>query len=188
MDYWGGATVISGNFWGQGNGSAVALGSYINGGQDLKADPNNPLFQHEYGHYLQSQEMGPAYFSRVGIPSIMSADGSGNHKYQPFEQDANRRAFLYFNKNVKGFYQTEAEYRYNQRNGIEKGWNFYQNPMDINHIGQYSRYDYYDYHNPAHRDLINSLSLKAKWFDYLDPFGLIIGIGNGLYYNKHRIR
>ena len=186
VDYWGGATVSSGNNWGSG---AVTLGSYITGNRNLKADPNNALFQHEYGHYLQSQKMGWAYMSRVGIPSLMSAfKKDGNHDFQPFEQDANRRAFNYFNENVEGFYQTEAEYRYNQRNGIDKGWNFYQNPMDVNHIGWNSRYDYYDYKNPAHRDLINSLSLSAKWYDYLDPFGLIVGTGNGIYYRKHRIR
>jgi hypothetical protein len=60
------------------------------------------------------------------------------------------------------------------------------NPLDVHHTA--TRDVYYDYHNPAHRDLINSLSLKAKWYDYLDPFGLYIGIGNGLYYRNHRIR
>ena len=72
-----------------------------NGNRGLYADPHNRLFQHEYGHYLQSQSMGPAF--------------------QPFEQDANRRAFLYFNKNVDGFYQTEEEYLYNFRHRIQKG-------------------------------------------------------------------
>lgn len=188
VDYWGGATVLSGNFWGQGDGSAITLGSYINGGRDLKADPHNSLFQHEYGHYLQSQSMGWAYLPRVGMPSLMSADGTGNHKYQPFEQDANRRAFMYFNKNVEGFYQTEAEYNMNRIRGDRVGWDFWQNPLDVNHIGSGSRGRYYDYHNPAHRDLINSLSLKAKWYDYFDPFGLYIGIGNGIHYRKNRIK
>ena len=193
VDYWGGATVLSGNFFG--SGSAITMGSYINGSRNLKANPNNYLFQHEYGHYLQSQEMGWAYLSRVGIPSLMGAANydDGNHDFQPYEQDANRRAFMYFNdpknkKTVGEFYTSEAEYRYNQRNGIEKGWNFYQNPMDVNHIGWYSRYDYYDYKSPADRALINSLSLRAKWYDYFDPFGLIIGTGNGIYYNKRRVR
>jgi hypothetical protein len=117
----------------------------------------------------------------------------GNHDFQPYEQDANRRAFLYFNEHVEGFYQTEAEYRYNQRNGIEKGWSFYTNPLDVNHIGNNSRKDYYDYYNSAHRDLINSLSLSARWYDYVGwlgglPGALVVGIGNGMYYNKHRIK
>ena len=60
------------------------------------------MFQHEYGHYLQSQEMGLAYLAKVGIPSIRSAivSGPGEHKYQSFEQDANLRAFKYFNKGI----------------------------------------------------------------------------------------
>jgi hypothetical protein len=121
----------------------------------------------------------------------------GNHAFQPYEQDANRRAFMYFNKNVEGFYQTGAEYYnqglYNISNGNTKGWNFYRNPLDVYHIGKNSRYDYYDYHNPAHRDLVNSLSLSAKWYDYAGWLGGIsgalgVGIWNGLYYNNHRVR
>ena len=188
VDYYGGATVVSGNFFG--SEGAVTLGSYINGDRSIKAEPNNSLFQHEYGHYLQSQSMGWGYLSRIGIPSLMSTFiEDENHDFQIFEQDANRRAFMYFNKREGDkFYQTKEEYEYNQRYGIEKGWNFYQNPMDVNHIGEGSRYYYYDYHNPAHRALVNGLSLRAKWYDYFDPFGLIIGTGNGLYYRNHRIR
>jgi hypothetical protein len=161
------------------------LGSYIMGKRGLQADPNNSLFQHEYGHYLQSQAMGWGYLSRVGIPSLMDAMfySDGNHDFQPYEQDANRRAFMYFNKNVEGFYQTKAEYEA-QGTNITKGWNFYSNPLDVDHIRK--RGQYYDYYTQM--DLINnSLTLRAKWYDYLDPFGLYIGIGNGIYYNKHRI-
>ena len=95
---------------------------------------------------------------------------------------------MYFNKNVEGFYQTKEQYEYNKRYGIEKGWNFYQNPLDVYHKGKSSRYDYYDYYNSADMALVNSLSLRAKWYDYFDPFGLYIGIGNGIYYRKHRIK
>ena len=178
----------SGNNWGKGRSAAVTLGSYITGGRDLKADPNNSLFQHEYGHYLQSQSMGWGYLPRVGMPSLMSADGSGNHKYQPFEQDANRRAFMYFNKNVSGFYQTEAEYNANRRNGTRVGWDFWSNPLDINHVGSSSKGQYYDYNDPEHRALVNSLSLRAKWFDYLDPLGVYVGVGNGLHYRNNRVK
>jgi RHS repeat-associated protein len=130
VGYWGGATVTGGNNWGQ---SGVTIGGFIMGNRTIQADPNNPLFQHEYGHYLQSQSMGWGYLSRVAIPSLMSASmKDGNHRYQPFEQDANRRAFMYFNEHVDGFYQTEAQYRDNRANGIDKGWNFWSNPMDVN--------------------------------------------------------
>lgn len=175
----GGATVLSGNFFG--SGGAVTLSSFINGSHSLAADPNNVLFQHEYGHYLQSQSMGPAYLSRIGIPSIMGAASfnDGNHDFQPYEQDANRRAFLYFNKHVEGFYQTEEQYNSNPN----IGWNFYENPLDVNHTA--TRGEYYDYNDPNDLILINSLTLNAKWYDYIP---LIMGIPNGIYYNNHRIR
>jgi RHS repeat-associated protein len=190
VDYWGGATVLSGRNWGQ--TGAVTMSSYIIGGPSLAADPNNSLFQHEYGHYLQSQEMGWGYLSRVGIPSLMDAWNydDGNHKYQPFEQDANRRAFMYFNEHVDGFYQTEAEWRVNQRNDIKNGWDFRSNPLDVNHIGKGSRGIYSDYYNTSDINLINSLTLSAKWYDYLGGIvlGIPTGIGNGIHYNKHRVK
>jgi hypothetical protein len=174
VDYWGGATVLSGNYWGR--SGAITMGSYINGSRNLAADPNNSLFQHEYGHYLQSQAMGWGYLPRVGIPSLMGAASydDGNHDFQPYEQDANRRAFNYFNKNVKGFYKSPDDFDRYGNNG--QGWNFYKNPLDVYHIGKDSRGQYYDYKNEAHRDLINSLSLSAKWYDYFDPLGIIVGI------------
>ncbi len=81
VDYWGGATVLSGNFWG--SGGAITLGSYINGGQNLDADPENILFQHEYGHYLQSQSAGLFYLSKYGIPSALSKGDYVQHGYHP---------------------------------------------------------------------------------------------------------
>jgi hypothetical protein len=59
VQYYGGATVIKtyGDDipWFSGV-SGVTLGSFITGDNTIEANPNNPLFQHEYGHYLQSQE------------------------------------------------------------------------------------------------------------------------------------
>ncbi len=180
VDYWGGATVTSGRNWGK---TAVTLGSYIVGNREIAADPNNPLFQHEYGHYLQSQSMGWGYLPRVGIPSLMSADKNGNkHRYQPFEQDANRRAFLYFNEHVDGFYQTEKQYNENIKSGVQQGWNFWKNPLDVNHTA--TRNTYYDYNNSETIDLINnSLTLHAKWYDtaswLIGSVGVVsIGIAN----------
>ncbi len=186
VSYYDGATAIEyyKEDWG-----AFTLGSFINGERGLQADPNNSLFQHEYGHYLQSQEMGWAYISRVAIPSLMSAKkDNDNHDYQPFEQDANRRAFLYFNKHVKGFYKT-----YNERKE-NRGWNFYNNPLDVNHIGKNSRSDYYDYYNPMHRALLNNLSLHTRWYDHASLIiagaipQTLVGVFNGIYYNNHRVK
>ena len=185
VSYYDGATAIEHytNDWG-----AFTLGGFINGEEGLQADPNNSLFQHEFGHYLQSQEMGWGYLSRVGIPSLMSAiRKDDNHDYQLFEQDANRRAFLYFNENVAGFYKTYAE------KDAARGWNYQSNPLDVNHIGKNSRGRYYDYNNEEHRLLLNRLTLNAYWCDYYSwHMGIVgvlgIGIANGLFYNNHRVR
>ncbi|MDL2224461.1 RHS repeat-associated core domain-containing protein [Bacteroidales bacterium OttesenSCG-928-M06] len=161
VDYWGGATVLKGNNWDK---KAVTLGSFIIGDRTIAADPHNPLFQHEYGHYLQSQSMGWGYLTKVGLPSLFSAGKEdGTHRYKSFEQDANRRAFIYFNENVDGFYQTQEEYGKNQRFKIEKGWNFRENPLDI--YGNNENY-YRDYKDKDIRDLINNLCLSSKWYDY----------------------
>jgi hypothetical protein len=135
--------------------------------------------------------MGWAYLSRIGIPSLMGAASydDHNHDFQPYEQDANRRAFMYFNENVEGFYKSPEDFAKYGNNGV--GWNFYSHPLDVYHTKD--RFRYYDYHNSEHRNLINSLSLSAKWYDYAGWLGGIYGtlgvaIGNGLYYNKHRVR
>ena len=146
VGYWGGATVTSGNNWGK---TAVTLGSYIIGNETIAPDPHNTLFQHEYGHYLQSQSMGFAYLFKVGIPSLASAASSNNHDFKKFEQDANARAFLYFNEHVPGFYQDEASYRVNI--GVH-GWNFWENPLNLN--GLRDRSIYYDYRDENVREQI----------------------------------
>jgi hypothetical protein len=157
VENYDGATVLTGHYWGQGQNAAITLGSFINGGRGLKADPHNSLFQHEYGHYLQSKDMGWGYLTRVGIPSIFSAGkDDNNHDFQPFEQDANRRAFNYFNETVEGFYKSEDDKL------EDRGWNFNNNPLDIYHIGKSSRGDYYDYRNSSDMALVNSLTLQTK--------------------------
>ncbi len=90
---YGGATVAQTY---EGDWGAVTLGSYIIGRDGITASPNNYLFQHEFGHYLQSQRAGIAYLTRYGIPSILSKE---QHNHHPVEQDANIRAFNYFMKN-----------------------------------------------------------------------------------------
>lgn len=186
VSYWGGATAIE---YYQRNWGAFTSGSFINGSRGLYADPNNALFQHEYGHYLQSQSMGWAYLPRVGVPSLISAmQKDHNHQYQMMEQDANRRAFLYFNKNVDGFYKSEKD------KDANRGWNFEKNPLDVYHVGASGTY--FDYKNDDHLKLINdNLSFHAKWFDgigWFDGYGgfsaALVGIINGIYYKNHRIK
>jgi RHS repeat-associated protein len=173
VEYKYGATVVTTrDDW-----TAVTQGSYIVGGNSLKADANNSVFQHEYGHYLQSQSMGWAYYPRVGIPSVRSEHGNytknyPKHAFHPVEQDADRRAFLYFNKHVDGF-QNDTFL------GDNKGWNFDENPLDVNKSGHGS---YIDYQNPNHLQLLNSLKVSAKWYDYAGwlLFGVNGAVGAGL--------
>lgn len=62
VSYYGGATAVEtySAKWG-----GFTLGSFIIGHRGLHADPNNSLFQHEYGHYLQSRASGPLYLGNT---------------------------------------------------------------------------------------------------------------------------
>lgn len=77
------------------------LGSNVIGSSELKAEPKNYLFQHEYGHYMQSQKFGLLYIPRIAVPSFFSAMGNG-HKLSCVEQDASWRGLNYFYHNVSG--------------------------------------------------------------------------------------
>lgn len=187
VDYAYGATAVTTR---SGSWGAVAQGSFIVGNNTLKADANNPLFQHEYGHYLQSQKMGLAYYPRVGIPSARS--NPNNHDSHPVEQDANRRAFLYFNKNIYGF-QDDTELT-NVNHKDNKGWDFRRNGF-VDQVGQqvYQNGDYMnyvDYQNANHLNSLNIIKVQAKWYDYTSwaflPLGAPIWIGflNAYQYNR----
>ena len=107
VSLYGGATVSESYASGWGD---ISLGNYIIGQKGIYADPANPDFQHEYGHYIQSQRSGYAYFPRYGVPSLFS---KSPHDYHPVEQDANIRAFNYFSKHVSGFNSVDAYGNYN---------------------------------------------------------------------------
>lgn len=100
VNYYDGATVIRHN---TNNGLGVTLGSYINGDNGIRPDPNNSLFQHEYGHYLQSQASRIFYLPKFAIPSLLSRN-NGDHPavYHPVEQDADIRGIEYFYKKTNG--------------------------------------------------------------------------------------
>ncbi len=149
VDYWGGATTIAhqgGKAWG-----GFTLGSYIQGDYTLEADPNNTLFQHEYGHYLQSKASGPLYLAKYAIPSLYDAakDNVGTHWAHPTEQDANARALKYFEKRYPGFAESrtwENEY----------GWDHGSNKI----IGYEPGRDG-GYHNPENQRALKNAKLKA---------------------------
>lgn len=102
VSYYGGATAIE---YSTSNWGAFTLGCFINGSSGLYASPYNSKFQHEYGHYLQSQSVGPIYLIGYAIPSLVSATINDYETHNNFciEKDANRRAYNYFMRNEPGF-------------------------------------------------------------------------------------
>jgi hypothetical protein len=171
-----GATVLQTN----GNWGGITQGSYIIGDKRIEADANNPLFQHEYGHYIQSQSSGWAYYPRYALPSLWSKNAE-THVFNPIEQDANTRAFKYFNKHITGFSD-------NIYYGEDKhGWDFWSNPIDPNKTGK--RTNHWDYNNSEDMKLVNSLLISPAWYDYASwlifPIGPIwAGKRNANYYNN----
>jgi len=125
VDYKFGATVVRTRDGGWGG---VTQGSFIVGDNSIRADANNPLFQHEYGHYLQSQKFGWFYYNKIGIPSILSM---GKHNLHPAEQDANVRAYNYFTN------------RYKDDSSYDFKWDYRINPIiDPNYQIRLSWWDY----------------------------------------------
>lgn len=104
-----GATVTSSYESSIGLGQAITLGSFITGNNELKAEINNYLFMHEYGHYLQSQDAGLFYLINYGLPSFIPYK---EHDDKGVEQDANARAVKFFKK-MKGFKGSNFLMNYN---------------------------------------------------------------------------
>lgn len=137
VSYYGGATLAetySPKF------SGLSLGNYIMGKRGTKADPSDRLFQHEYGHYIQSQSSGIFYLSKYGIPSALS---KGRHNRHPVEQDVNARAYRYFSRNVENY--SGWQHEYNPISGFDKTANpkSSQNQLSLKHAGL--RLEWYDY-------------------------------------------
>ncbi|WP_229214941.1 FG-GAP-like repeat-containing protein [Dyadobacter bucti] len=113
VDYFEGATVVRGStiF----DRDAVTIGSHIFGNRNDITKPflGNNLLLHEYGHYLQSKENGPIWINKYGLPSLISAAGSGDHDDLWVEQDANRRSFEHFGTRTR----------------ISAGWDFINFPL-----------------------------------------------------------
>ena len=123
--------------------SAITISNYTAGPEGYKADWRDHLFVHEYGHYIQSQQHGPAYFLTVGIPSLQSAilqtkdPNTPRHHDRWFEADANYKAAGYFDKHYgRKDNDTGTNDQYFDRNSFIKGTYMpYPNPRTS------SRYD-----------------------------------------------
>jgi len=102
------------------------------------------------------------YLSRYAIPSGLDCLGTKDHRYHPVEQDANIRAYKYFNK----------------KNNDYSSWDFVSNPI----VGYQSELPITDENNQT---ALKNGRLQPKWYDYvlnLSPAagGLIIPISDGL--------
>ena len=84
----------------------MSLSPFIICDEQFKKEPSNHLFQHEFGHVIQSRIWGPLYILVIGIPSVISASINSyeNHMSKWQEQDANKKALKYFkSKQLAGF-------------------------------------------------------------------------------------
>lgn len=168
VSYYDGATAVEtySEKWG-----GVTLGNYIVGNRGLYADPSNSVFQHEYGHYLQSQSFGPFYLQRCGIPSLFdtlrsdSDKAKSPHNNHPVEQDANIRAFNYFLEYEDGYGKKTLN-----KSG---GWDMVSNRI----LGYKTGLSYDNPHNQA----VLGKSLSLGWPDYVWGTSVIIpGIINNI--------
>ena len=167
------------------SGSAFTLGSYIDAEKGVKADPNDKVFQHEYGHYLQSQSVGWAYITGYALPSVFGDPNNDPnlHDFNPIEQDANARAIRYFHNKI----------------GNDLKWDFYFNPLGNSRKNWLENPNNYD--TPEFQSLLNNSIVKPKWYDSLGmatlvalPFSPLTlfaygipSIYHSLYYRKHNV-
>lgn len=163
----------------------VTLGNYILADTSIHAKPDNRMFQHEYGHYLQSKRMGLAYFVRVGLPAIMS---KGDHDAHPVEVDCNRQAFLYFNRTFPAFQNDSLM-------ADEKGWNFRFNPFpdSLNEGPKQQGMCYVNYKDSLQMSRLEALRVKPTFIDYaswiIPPVGpVVVGMVHARRYNKLQVK
>ena len=114
VDTLGGITFATKKGWSYSMG--VSLGTYVDlwAGSWMRGEGEafilgNQICQHEYGHTADSQRFGWFYLLIVGLPSLMSALGKGDHNSFWTEIRANRHAKVYFGK-YYGIAWNESDY------------------------------------------------------------------------------
>jgi hypothetical protein len=94
------------------NFGGFSLSNYIVGNTKINGNPSQRLFQHEYGHLLQSKVSGIIYLLKYALPSLISSyrhDFYG-HCIHPVEQDANIRAKNYWDNYYQHLYIWDNDY------------------------------------------------------------------------------
>jgi len=173
VSYFDGATVLYTNYLinasTEHTGSAFTIGSFINGPSKMQATPNDAIFQHEYGRYLQSQAEGPAYLTFTAIPDLLR---SGNDK--PTAWDGNARALEYFAKYYGGLKSPQNP------NGVD--WD-----IDTNFIPGFNKY--LSINDPTNQEALKKAKRSPNIFDifsgvdFLSRFWFLDTILN---YNKNK--
>jgi RHS repeat-associated protein len=158
VNYFDGATVISSKA--NRDGAAFTMGSYITGDEDFKPDFRDHLFVHEYGHYIQSQRIGPLYKPLVMKPSLKDIIiFPDNHDPRWYEADASLFAGRYFDRNYgRGL------------NGYSKGSDKYFDRESFHSGGRTP------YRNPRTNSFDQESSTTNKDFHWSD---LVINLFNG---------
>ena len=99
VSHFEGATVLDTEI----TGGAFTVGNYIAGPRGFRADFRDHLFVHEFGHYLQSQVLGPLYLPSVALPSLLDSWTEPElHGTRWYEADASRRAANWFDERFGG--------------------------------------------------------------------------------------
>ena len=103
VDVLGGITFVTGKARSFGGG--VSLGTFVDlwlwralPGRDERFVLCDQLCMHEFGHIVDSQLFGWFYLPVIGLSSLMSAMGKGNHNVFWTEIRANKHAKRYFSK------------------------------------------------------------------------------------------
>lgn len=136
VEHFRGATVLDTDI----SGGAFTLGSYLVGPEGFRPDFRDHLFVHEYGHYLQSQRLGPLYLNFVALPSVTDFQlidgifGTDLHGTRWYEAQASRLAVNYFDEHFgqgAAGYTPESPDHFDRDSFINDGvLSPYQNPRN----------------------------------------------------------
>lgn len=159
VNYFDGATVIDSKI----NVGGMTLGNYILGPPGFKPDFRDHLFVHEYGHYLQSRKLGPAYLFVVAKPSLLSSTFDGdNHGNRWYETHASKLAAKYFDKKYGTGSKAYQEY-------VDHGKDPYEQ-KDIFNVNSFINGYSPVYSHPRKRSYDKPHPIKPKWNGWQDIF------------------
>lgn len=124
------------------------VGHYSLSPKGYVADWRDHLFVHEYGHYIQTQYMGPLFFPVVALPSLASASFTSSwsgmeHKERWFEVNASKLGARYFDRRYgsgKDGYEKNNSNYFDIYSFIDTKYHIspYINPRTLNFVQDHS--------------------------------------------------